>query len=74
MRRAAGTGWAVVLVLTACATLVVGNDCMTAIWQWAAGTSQEVLARIGARHDGWTRRYQVPSEATFPPSTDPAGR
>jgi hypothetical protein len=55
----------VVLVLTACATLVVGNDSLTAIWQWAAGTSQEVLARIGARFDGWTGRYVVPSEATF---------
>jgi predicted transposase YbfD/YdcC len=55
----------VILVLTACATLVVGNDCVTAIWQWAAGTPQEVLARIGARYDGWTGRYLVPSEATF---------
>lgn len=55
----------VVLVLTACATLVVGNDCVTAIWQWAAGTGQEALARIGARYDGWTGRYVVPSEATF---------
>jgi ADP-heptose:LPS heptosyltransferase len=29
----------VVLVLTACATLVVGNDSVAAIWQWAARTS-----------------------------------
>jgi DDE_Tnp_1-associated/Transposase DDE domain len=56
---------AAMLVLTACATLVVGNDCLSAIWQWAAGTDQEVLARIGARYDGWTGRYLVPSEATF---------
>ena len=55
----------VILVLTACATLVVGNDCVTAIRQWAAGTGQDVLARIGARYDGWTGRYLVPSEATF---------
>ena len=55
----------VVLVLTACATLAVGNDSLTAIWQWAAGTGQQVLARIGARFDGWTGRYVVPSEATF---------
>ena len=55
----------VILVLAACATLVVGNDCVTAIWQWAAGTGQDVLARIGARYDGWTGQYQVPSEATF---------
>jgi hypothetical protein len=32
----------VVLVLAACATLVVGNDSVSAIWQWSAGTSQEV--------------------------------
>jgi hypothetical protein len=55
----------VILVLTACATLVVGNDCLAGIWQWAAGTGQDVLARIGARYDGWTGRYVVPSEATF---------
>lgn len=55
----------VILVLTACATLVVGNDCVTAIRQWAAGTGQDVLARIGARYDGWTGRYLVPGEATF---------
>jgi hypothetical protein len=29
----------VILVLTACATLVVGNDSVTAIWQWAASGS-----------------------------------
>jgi hypothetical protein len=55
----------VILVLTACATLVAGNDCLTAIWQWAAGTGQDVLARIGARYDGWAGRYVLPSEATF---------
>jgi len=37
----------VVLALTACATLVVGNDSVSAIRQWAAGASQEVLARLG---------------------------
>lgn len=55
----------VILVLAACATLVVGNDSVTAIWQWAVGTGQEVLARIGARHDAFTGWYLVPSEATF---------
>jgi hypothetical protein len=55
----------VILVLTACATLVVGNDCVAAVWQWAAGTSQDVLARIGARFDPLTGRYLVPSERTF---------
>ena len=52
----------VVLALTACATLVVGCDCVSAIWQWAAATSQEVLARLGARRDPLTGRYLVPSE------------
>lgn len=55
----------VILVLAACATLVVGNDSVAAMWQWAAGTSQEVLARIGARYDALTGRYVVPSERTF---------
>jgi len=64
-RRGRRHALVVVLVLTACATLVVGNDCVTAIWQWAAGTGQDILARIGARYDGWTGRYLVPSEATF---------
>jgi hypothetical protein len=54
-----------ILVLTACATLVVGNDSVAAIRQWAAGASQEVLKRIGARYDGWSGRYLVPSERTF---------
>jgi len=55
----------VILVLAACATLVVGNDCVAAIWQWAAGASQDVLARIGARYEALTGRYVVPSERTF---------
>jgi predicted transposase YbfD/YdcC len=55
----------VVLALAACATLVVGCDCVSAIWQWAAATSQEVLARLGARRDALTGHYLVPSERTF---------
>jgi predicted transposase YbfD/YdcC len=55
----------VVLVLAACATLVVGNDSMSAIWQWSAQTSQEVLKRLGARRDPLRGRYLVPSERTF---------
>ncbi|MDT5028398.1 MAG: hypothetical protein QOE61_4824 [Micromonosporaceae bacterium] len=55
----------VILVLSACATLVVGNDSVAAIWQWAARTSQDVLRRIGARFDALTGRYVVPSERTF---------
>lgn len=55
----------VILALTACATLVVGNDTLTAIWQWAAGADQDVLARLDAHYDGWTGRYNIPSESTF---------
>jgi len=55
----------VILVLTACATLVVGNDSVSAIRQWAAGASQEVLARLGARRDPLRGRFVVPSERTF---------
>ncbi len=55
----------VILVLTACATLVVGNDGVTAIWQWAARTPQDVLHRIGARYNPLIGRYTVPSERTF---------
>lgn len=36
----------VILVLTACATLVTGNDALTAIRQWAARTPQDVLHRL----------------------------
>jgi hypothetical protein len=55
----------VVLALTACAMLVVGNDSVAAIWQRSAGTGQEVLARLGARRDALRDRYLVPSERTF---------
>jgi predicted transposase YbfD/YdcC len=54
-----------ILVLTACATLVVGSDSVTAIWQWAAGAPQDKLARLGARWNPFTRRFVVPSERTF---------
>jgi hypothetical protein len=55
----------VVLALTACATLVAGNDTVTAIRQWAARTPQEVLQRLEARRNPLTGRYLVPSERTF---------
>jgi predicted transposase YbfD/YdcC len=55
----------VILVLTACATLVAGNDSVTAIRQWAARTPQDVLHRLGARYSPWRGRYVVPSERTF---------
>jgi predicted transposase YbfD/YdcC len=55
----------VILVLTACATLVAGNDAVTAIRQWAAGTPQDVLHRLGARFNPLRGRYAVPSERTF---------
>jgi predicted transposase YbfD/YdcC len=59
------TRLSLVLALTACAMLVVGNDSVAAIWQWSAGTSHDVLARLGARRDALTGRYLVPSERTF---------
>jgi predicted transposase YbfD/YdcC len=55
----------VILVLTACATLVAGNDSVVAIRQWAARTPQDVLHRIGARYNPLRGRYTVPSERTF---------
>jgi len=54
-----------ILVLAACATLVVGSDSMAAIWQWAAAAPQDKLARLGARWNPFTRRFVVPSERTF---------
>jgi DDE_Tnp_1-associated len=54
-----------VLALAACATLVVGGDSVTAIWQWAARASQDKLARLGARRNPFTGRFLVPSERTF---------
>jgi predicted transposase YbfD/YdcC len=54
-----------VLALTACATLVVGSDSVTAIWQWATRTPPDRLARLGARWDPFARRFVVPSERTF---------
>lgn len=55
----------VVLVLSACATLVVGGDSVTAIWQWAARSSQEKLAHLGAARNPLTGQFIVPSERTF---------
>ncbi len=55
----------VILVLAACATLVAGNDSVTAIRQWAARTPQDVLHRLGARYHPLRGRYTVPSERTF---------
>ena len=55
----------VVLALAACATLVVGGDSVTAIWQWAARASQDKLGRLRARRDPLTGRFLVPSERTF---------
>lgn len=55
----------VVLTLTACATLAVGGNSITAIWQWATRTPQDKLAALGARWDPWRGRFTVPSEKTF---------
>jgi DDE_Tnp_1-associated len=50
-----------ILALTACATLVVGSDSMTAIRQRPAGRARPP----GARWDPFARRFVVPSERTF---------
>jgi len=67
LRRSKGLRHPLVLILalTACATLVVGSDSVTAIWQWAAAAPPEKLAGLGARWDPFTRRFVVPSERTF---------
>ena len=54
-----------ILALTACATLVVGSDSVTAIWQWSAGAPPQKLARLGARWNPFTGRFVVASERTF---------
>jgi hypothetical protein len=54
-----------ILVLAACATLVVGADSVTAIWQWAARSSQDKLRGIGARRNPLTGLFIVPSERTL---------
>ncbi|MEV0591180.1 ISAs1 family transposase [Nonomuraea cavernae] len=55
----------VILTLTACATLVVGGDSITAIWQWATRASQEKLQRLGASRHPLTGLFVLPSERTF---------
>ncbi|HET9656432.1 MAG TPA: ISAs1 family transposase [Kineosporiaceae bacterium] len=67
VRRSKGLRHRLVLILalTACATLVVGSDSVTAIWQWSARAPQDRLARLGARWNPFTRRFVVPSERTF---------
>jgi len=56
---------ATILTLAACAVLVVGSDSISAIWQWAARSSQAKLARLGARRDPLTGCYLLPSQRTF---------
>ena len=64
-RRGLRHALVVVLALSACATLVVGGDSVSAIWQWAARAPQEKLARLGARWNPLTGQFLVPSERTF---------
>lgn len=64
-RRGLRHSLVVVLALAACATLVVGGDSVTAIWQWATRASQDKLARLNARRNPLTGRFLVPSERTF---------
>jgi hypothetical protein len=63
----------VILVQTTCATLVTGNDSVTAIRQWAAQTPQDVLHRRQSRGaaDGWPAALTAPM--TSAPTSPPTG-
>ena len=64
-----------VLALAVLAFATAGFDGLTGVAQWAGQASQEVLAAVGARWDGWTGRYVAPAEATIRrvvAKTDPA--
>src|SRR6266536_181520 len=64
----------VILVLTACATLVVGNDSVAAIRQWAAGTPQDVMHRIGARYHPVAGPVHGAQRTHVPAGPDQPGR
>ncbi|HUN37153.1 MAG TPA: ISAs1 family transposase [Trebonia sp.] len=54
-----------VLALAVCAFTAAGHDSPSAIADWAAGCSQQVLAALGGRRDPWTGRIRPPCERTF---------
>ncbi len=53
----------VVLTLTACA-MAAGNTSHESIAEWVADAPQELLARVGARWNGWRGRYTGPDGRT----------
>lgn len=55
---------AAILAITATA-VTTGARSFTAIAEWAADAPQPVLARLGARWDPRSTRYQAPDEATL---------
>jgi predicted transposase YbfD/YdcC len=57
-------GFASTLVLIACATLA-GHKSLVALSEWCDSSSQEVLARLGARISPCTGRRVAPSYATI---------
>lgn len=54
-----------VLALAVCAFTAAGHDSPTAIAEWAAGCSREVLLLLGGRPDPLTGRVRPPSTRTF---------
>lgn len=53
-----------ILAITA-AAVAAGARSFTAIAEWAADAPQPILARLGARYDPRSARYQAPDEATL---------
>lgn len=76
LRRARGLRHplVVILALAACATLVVGGDSVTAIWQWAAQAGQEKLARLGARRNPFDGPVLGAQRADLPAGAGGTGR
>jgi len=62
-RRGVRHGWASLLTVAAAAVLS-GARSLTAIGEWAADASQEVLAALGVRRNARVGRYLPPDEAT----------
>jgi predicted transposase YbfD/YdcC len=64
-RKRRGVRHPLVSILTvAAAAVAAGAQSMTAIGEWAADASQQVLAMLGARREQRSGRYQAPTEAT----------
>ena len=53
------------LALAVCAFTAAGHDSPSAIADWAAGCSQEMLAALGGRRDPLAGQVRPPCERTF---------